>query len=42
VIERYDLDRLDLVDTEVTPATLSGFRADHPGISVFPRIGPSR
>ncbi|WP_433243532.1 hypothetical protein [Actinomadura nitritigenes] len=42
VIERYGLDRLDLVDTEVTPATLSGFRADHPGISVLPRIGPSR
>jgi ribosomal protein S10 len=37
-LERYDLDHLDLVDTEVTAATLSGFRADHPGISVLPRV----
>ncbi|MEU8118036.1 hypothetical protein AB0C21_04925 [Spirillospora sp. NPDC049024] len=42
VLERYDLDHLDLVDTEVTAPTLSRFRADHPGTRVFPRPGPSR
>jgi hypothetical protein len=40
VLERYDLDHLDLVDTEVTAATLSGFRAGHPGTNVFPRDRP--
>jgi ribosomal protein S10 len=41
VLERYDLDHLDLVDTEVTAATLSGFRATHPATNVFPRADPS-
>ncbi|MES9536577.1 hypothetical protein [Actinomadura sp. NPDC000600] len=41
VLERYDLDHLDLVDTEVTAPTLSRFRADHPGTRVFPRPVPS-
>lgn len=40
--DRYGLEHLDLVDTEVTAATLSGFRADHPGISVLPRPRPFR
>lgn len=42
VIERYNLDHLDLVDTEVTAATLSKFRAAHPGTSVFPRTHPAK
>ncbi|MFG2088924.1 MULTISPECIES: hypothetical protein [unclassified Spirillospora] len=42
VVEQYDLDHLDLVDTQVTAAKLARFRADHPGISVLPRAGPSR
>jgi hypothetical protein len=40
-LERYDLDHLDLVDTEVTAAALAGFRADHPGLSVLPHAAPS-
>jgi hypothetical protein len=42
VFERYNLDHLDLVDTEVTAATLSKFRAAHPGTSVFPRAHPAK
>ncbi|SFQ47897.1 hypothetical protein SAMN04489713_1385 [Actinomadura madurae] len=38
VLERYDLDHLDLVDTKVTATALSRFRNDHPGTSVFPRV----
>ncbi|GAA2625329.1 hypothetical protein SMC26_18825 [Actinomadura fulvescens] len=41
LLERYDLDHLDLVDTEVTATTLSRFHADHPKTSVLPRPDPS-
>lgn len=36
VLERYDLERLDLAGTDVTAATLSRFRADHPGTRLMP------
>lgn len=41
VLERYDLDHLDLVDTKVTAKTLSEFHADHSRTSVLPRPNPS-
>jgi len=37
LLDRYDLDHLDLVGTEVTPAAMSGFRADHPATRMYPR-----
>ncbi|MFG2020930.1 hypothetical protein [Actinomadura geliboluensis] len=37
VLSRYDLDHLDLVDTELTDTALSGIRAERPGIRMFPR-----
>jgi hypothetical protein len=37
VLGRYDLRRLDLVDTATTTTALSRLRANHPGIDVYPR-----
>lgn len=36
VLERYELDHLDLAGTEVTAAALSRFRAGHPGTRLMP------
>ncbi|GAA1783801.1 hypothetical protein [Actinomadura chokoriensis] len=38
VLERYDLDHLDLVDTKVTATALSRFHIDHPRTRVLPRV----
>lgn len=37
VLEGYDLDSLDLVDTQVTPTALARFHADHPQTGLLPR-----
>ncbi|MBU2666592.1 hypothetical protein KOI35_24085 [Actinoplanes bogorensis] len=36
-LERFDLNRLDLVDTQVSGVALSRFRADHPETELYPR-----
>jgi hypothetical protein len=40
VLERYDLDHLDLVDTAFTTSALSRFRTDHPETGLLPRTPP--
>ncbi len=40
VLERYDLTRLDLVDTAVSASALSRFRINNPETDLFPRTPP--